>query len=121
MKIKRKVLGIFLCVIMLAAIPVMSGVASEERQAEPESDTTAIGRTIVRGFYFNMRPNGFGYRFFALRIHYMEFTGTARTMGVVTMKPVTVGRQANLGFNYAGPVGFFGYMFGSTFKGGIDF
>jgi hypothetical protein len=119
MKIKRKVLGIFLCVIMLAAIPVASGMAVEQQPEDPE--TTDIGRTIIRGFYFNMRPNGFGYRFFALRIHYMEFTGTARTMGVVTMKPVTVGRQANIGFNYAGPVGFFGYMLGSTFKGGIDF
>jgi hypothetical protein len=118
MNLKRKIIGITLCILMLTTIPMVAGMTQEKAVNEPEP--TDIGRTVVRGFYFNMRPNGFGYRFFALRVHYTEVTGTTRTTGVVTMKPVTVGKQANIGFNYAGPAGMFGYMAFSTFKGGIE-
>ena len=118
MNVKRKILGIFVCVLMLATIPLAAGMAVDSEPDDPE--TTDLGRTIIRGFVFNYRPSGFGHKFLALRVHYIEFTGTTRTTGVVTMRPVSVGREANLGFNYCGPFGMFGYMFGATFKGGID-
>jgi hypothetical protein len=118
MDVKRKVLGIFVCVLMLAMIPLAAGMTVDSEPDNPE--TTAIGRTIIRGFVLNYRPSGIGHKFFALRIHYTEITGLTRTTGIITMKPVSVGREANIGFNYCGPTGMFGYMFGFTFKGGIN-
>ncbi len=119
MNIKRKILGIFICVLMLATIPLAAGMTVDSEPDDPE--TTDLGRTIIRGVYFNYRPSGLGHKFFALRVHYTEITGLTRTSGVVTMRPVSVGREANIGFNYMGPAGMFGYMFGFTFKGGIDY
>ncbi len=118
MNVKRKILGIFICVLMLATIPLAAGMAVDSEPNDPE--TTEVGRTIIRGFVFNYRPSGLGHKFFALRIHYSEITGATKTTGVITMKSVSVGREANIGFNYCGPSGMFGYMFGVTFKGGIN-
>ncbi len=118
MKVKRKIIGIFICMLMLTTIPLAAGMTVDNEPDDPE--TTAIGRTIIRGFVFNYKPSGFGHKFLALRIHYTEITGTQRTSGVLILKQVTVGREASIGFNYMGPVGMFGYMFGAVFKGGID-
>ncbi len=119
MNVKRKILGIFICVLMLAIIPLTAGMTVDSEPDNPE--TTEIGRTIIRGFVLNYRPTGLGHKFFALRIHYVEIIGLKRTSGVITMSPVSVGREANIGFNYNGPFGMFGYMLGATFKGGIDY
>ena len=116
---KRKILGIFICVLMLATIPLAAGMTVDSEPDDPE--TIDVGRTIIRGFVFDYRPSGFGHKFFALRIRYVEITSITRTTGVVIMRPVSVGRETSIGFNWCGPVGFFGYMFGATFKGGIDF
>ena len=120
MNIKRKILGIFVCVLMLATIPLAAGIAVDSDLGDPQTESD-VGRTIIRGFVLNYRPTGLGHKFFALRIHFTEITGTTRTMGVVTFKTVSVGREANAGFAYVGPGGMFGYMLGFTFKGGIDF
>jgi len=119
MNIKRKLICFLVCFIMLATIPLVAGMTPDANTEDPQ--TSDFGRTIIRGFVFNYRPSGFGHRFFALRIHYIEITGRSRTMGVVTLRPVSVGREANIGFNYCGPAGMFGYMFAATFKGGIDY
>ena len=119
MNIKRKILGIFICVLMLATIPLAAGMTEDSEPNDPQ--TTELGRTIIRGFVFNYRPTGLGHKFFALRIHYTEITARTRTTGIVIMRPISVGREANIGFNYCGPFGgMFGYMFAFTFKGGID-
>ena len=118
MKVKRKVIGILVCMLMLTTIPLAAGMTADSEPDDPE--TTDIGRTIVRGFVFNYRPTGFGHQFFALRVHYIEITGTTRTTGVITFRPCDVGKELLIGFNYMGPVGMFGYMFGATFRGGID-
>ena len=97
MNVKRKILGISICIIMLATIPLTAGMTVDSEPNNPE--TTDFGRTIIRGIVFNYRPNGLGHKFFALRIHYTEITGVTRTTGIVTMKPVSVGREANIGFN----------------------
>jgi len=119
MNIKRKIIGIFMCVLMLGIIPVAAGLTTDIEPDDPEQ--TAVGRTIIRGFVFNYRNSGFGNAFFAIRIHYVEITGTQRTSGVIWLRPCTVGREAILGFKRDGPMGMFGYMFGATFKGGIDY
>ncbi len=121
MNIKRKILGISICVLMLATIPLAAGMTVNSEPGDPETEATEVGRTIIRGFVFNYRPSGLGHKFFALRVHYTEITGTTRTMGIITMKSASVGKAANIGFNYNGPFGMFGYMLGATFKGGIDF
>jgi hypothetical protein len=119
MNIKRKILGIFICVLMLATIPLAAGMAVDSEPNDPQ--TTEIGRTVITGVVFNYRPNGLGHKFFALRVRYTEITPTTRTVGAITLRTVTVGREANIGFNYMGPVGTIGVMMGFTFKGGIDF
>jgi hypothetical protein len=119
MNIKRKVLGIFICVLMLATIPLAAGIAVNSEPGDPEPETD-IGRTVIRGFILNYRPTGLGHKFFAIRVHYTEITATTRTVGIIMMKTVSVGKEANIGFAYVGPAGAFGYMFGYTFKGGID-
>ena len=121
MNVKRKVLGIFICVLMLATIPLAAGMAVDSEPGDPETEATDVGRTIIRGLVLNYRSTGLGHKFFALRIHYTEITATTRTMGVITMKTVSVGREANIGYHYGGPAGMIGYMAGFTFKGGIDY
>lgn len=119
MDIKKKSISILVCLLLLGMIPITSAISADTTIEDPEE--TAIGRTIIRGFVFNFRPSGFGYRFLALRIHYMEFTGRQRTSGVLIMKQCQVGRETNFGFKLIGPAGFFGYMLGSTYRGGLEY
>ena len=119
MNVKRKVIGIFVCMLMLATIPLAAGMTVDDTPDDPE--TTDLGRTILRGFVLNYRNSGFGNKFFALRVHYIEITGTERTTGVITFRPCDVGKELLLGYRRDGPVGMLGYMFGATFRGGIDF
>jgi hypothetical protein len=108
-----------ICLLLLGMIPITSAINADTILEDPEE--TALGRTMIRGFVFNFRPNGFGYKFLALRIHYIEITGTQRSSGVLIMKQCTVGRETNFGFKLIGPAGFFGYMLASTYRGGINY
>lgn len=114
MKLKRKMIGIFICMLMLGMIPLAAGMNVEE---DPEP--TDIGRTIIRGFYFNYKPSGLDSRFFALRIHYTEITATETTTGVVKMSRCYVGAYTGGFMRGFGIFGFTGYMLFATFKGGI--
>ena len=72
MNVKRKVIGIFVCMLMLATIPLAAGMTID---SEPDDkETTDLGRTILRGFVLNNRNSGFGNKFFALRVHYIKIT-----------------------------------------------
>ena len=102
--------------LMLATIPLAAGMNVEDDETEP----TDIGRTIVRGFYFGYKPNGLGNRFFALRIHYTEITGTETSSGIVRFSRCNVGQYTGGFMRGFGLFGFFGYMAFATFKGGID-
>ena len=116
MKVKRKVIGILLCMLMLAAIPLAAGIS-----VTPETeDTAAIGRTVCRGLFFNFKTVGLKNQFFALRVHYTEVTGTETTTGVVRMRRVQVGKWTGGYLREIGPLGMFGYMGMATFTGGID-
>jgi hypothetical protein len=116
MKLKTKMIGIFICMLMLATIPLAAGMNVEDNDPEP----TDIGRTIVRGFYFGYKPNGIGNKFFALRIHYTEITGTETTAGIVRLSRCNVGQFTGGFMRGFGIFGFFGYMAFATFKGGIE-
>jgi len=56
-KVKRKILGIFVCMLMLVMIPLVAGMTVDSEPDDPE--TTDFGRTIIRGFVFNYKPSGF--------------------------------------------------------------
>ena len=77
-----------------------------------------IGRTILRGWGLFPHHCGDNFIFFALSVHYITITGTSRTTGTIRFRWIT--SPSPIGFNWAGPLGMFGYMFGSTFRGGID-
>jgi len=115
MKLKNKMIGIFICMLMLGMIPLAAGMNVEDNDPEP----TDIGRTIIRGFYFNFKPSGLDNRFFALRIHYTEITATETTTGVVKMSRCYVGKFTGGFMRGFGIFGFTGYMLFATFKGGI--
>ena len=107
-----------MCMLLMAMIPVSMGLAMEAK-TEPDTETTDIGRTIVRGFFFNYRQAGLKNQFFALRVHYTEITGSETTTGIVRFSRVRVGAWCG-GFIREGPTGFFGHMGLAVFKGGID-
>jgi len=119
----KKILAIFMCMLMLAIIPASLAIAKEANatpKADQDPQTTDIGRTVLRGFYFNMRQNGLGHRLFAFRVHFTTVTGTETSMGVLRFQPVEVGRWVS-GYIREGPMGMFGYMAMATFQGGIDY
>ena len=116
MKVKRKVIGILICMLMLATIPIAAGMTAEP---EPDTGTTDVGRTIVRGFFLNFKSMGLQNQFFALRIHYTEITGSEYTNGIVRFSRVQVGRLTG-GYIREGLTGMMGYMALATFKGGIE-
>lgn len=113
--IGKKIMAILMCMLLIAMIPIAVGATTDD----DDKGTTDIGRTIIRGFFFNLKPAGLKYQFFALRVHYTEMTGTETTMGIVRMQRCQVGVPTG-GYVRAGPMGMFGYMFMATFKGGID-
>ena len=118
----KKMLAIFMCMLMLAVIPASLAIAKEANATpttEKDPQTTDVGRTIIRGFYFNLKPTGRGNHFFALRIHFTEVTGSETTIGILRLQRVEVGRWIS-GYIREGPMGMFGYMAMATFQGGIQ-
>ena len=113
---KGKRIGILICMMILAIIPIAAGMTAEP---EPDTGTTDIGRTIVRGFFVNFKSIGLKNQFFAVRIHYSEITGTEFTSGIVRFSRVQVGKLTG-GYIREGLTGMFGYMALATFKGGIE-
>jgi len=114
-KLKKKIISIILCLLFVLTVPMATGV-----QKEPEPDTTDIGRVWLRGLCFNLVDLGrknFGW---AIRVHYIEFTPTERTTGVLRLKRFAFGDSILAGRMYEpGPIGFFTYIFG-VFRGGIE-
>ena len=103
--------------LLLSTIPLAAGTTLVP---DSEDSTLSIGRTLVRGFFFNFKTVGLKNQFFAIRIHYTEVTGTETTMGIVRMRRVQVGRWTGGYIREIGILGFFGYMGLAAFKGGID-
>jgi hypothetical protein len=77
---KRKLLGIFACMLMLTTIPLAAGVADTQPDPQPELD---VGRVWLRGLIFRCNRVGNVNHAMALRLHYIEFTPSEKTAGVV--------------------------------------
>jgi len=112
---KRKLLGVFACMLLLATIPLVAGV-SETDDPQPELD---IGRVWLRGLLFRCIRVGNDNHALALRLHYIEFTLTERTAGMVTMNNVIFKDSAHTGRMYEVGLGMFTYVIG-FFEGGLE-
>lgn len=118
----KKMIAIFMCMLLLAVIPASLAMAKEAAvtpKTEKDPQTTDMGRTILRGFYFNMRHTGRGNHFIALRMHFIEVTGSETSRGILRFQRVEVGRWIG-GYIREGPMGMFGYMALATFQGGME-
>lgn len=112
--IRKKLLGVFTCMLLIAMIPLASGMT----ESEPDSESTLdVGRVWLRGLIFRCNRVGNDNHAFAIRLHYIEFTLTERTAGMVTLNRVIFGDSTTYGLMYE--VGRFTYVFG-FFKGGLD-
>jgi uncharacterized lipoprotein NlpE involved in copper resistance len=78
-----------------------------------------VGRVWLRGLLFRCNRVGDVYYAFALRLHYIEFTPTERTGGMVIMKHMVFTDSARTGRMYEFGAGLFTYVFG-FFEGGLE-
>lgn len=115
---KKKLLAIGLCALMLALIPV-SVLGSTLSSTSTDPNTTDMGRTMIRGIVFNYKSTGLKTHFFAIRIHYSEITGSETTHGVIRFSRVETGTFLGGYTNDFIMPGFFGYIAGANFRGGI--
>ena len=107
---KRKVLGILVCMMMLALIPVAAGLTTE---LEPQT-TGVLDKTTVRGIVLFPRLSfgGKNIVFFALRLHYRTVGVAESQTGIIRCQRVSIPNDLN---------GFMGnfYIFG-TFRGNVE-
>lgn len=114
-RIKRKILGVFACMLMLTTIPLAAGMI----ETEPDSEPTDVGRVWLRGLLFRCNHIGNENHALALRLHYIEITPTERTTGVVMMNRVIFKDATYNGRMYEVGLGMFTYVFG-FFEGGLE-
>jgi len=117
---KKKVIGILVCMMLMAMIPVAAGLNYDtettetkficNNEPEPES---ILDYTIIRGVVLSPRSTfGGDFRFFAVRIHYITiYLGGIKT-GTIILRSITLPSIPN------GFVGNF-YILGS-FRGNLD-
>ena len=109
---KSKVVGILVCIIMLATIPIAAGLNCE---IEPECKTTDIfAKTTIRGIVLFPRisQDGKTINFLALRLSFRIIEPDGITYGVVKL------HRFQIPNNFKGYLGNF-YIFGS-FRGSLD-
>jgi hypothetical protein len=113
---KKKIIGLLICMLMLTTIPLAAGM-TEETEQDPE--TQAIGRVFLKGLLFHKLRKGNTNHAMAIRLFYIQFTPTERTMGWVTLNTVIFKDSAYLGRMYEVGLGLFTYVFG-FFEGGLE-
>jgi len=113
--IKKKMLGVFVCMLMLATIPLAAGMS----ESEPDQEPTDVGRMWMRGLLFRCNHIGNENHALALRLHYIEITPTERTTGIVMMNRVIFKDATYNGRMYEVGFGMFTYVFG-FFEGGLE-
>ena len=120
MKISReKVLGIFVCMLLVMTIPLATGLAVET-EPEPEEETEGlIGWAWVRGWLLNPREVGPYISGRTINFHFIEFSGLETKRGVIAFKLVNFRAGAFLNINYLGPIGSVAYVRGFVL-GGIE-
>ena len=115
---KKKLIGILVCMMMLALIPAAAGFNCKPEQTEtkPLSDIELddlFGRTVIRGVVLFPRATRNGdFKFFAVRIHYNTLYMGGVKSGTIVGKSITLSNIPN------GFIGSF-YLFGS-FRGNLD-
>lgn len=111
----KKIVGLLICALLVSTIPLAAGL-NNEPEAQPELD---VGRVWLRGLLFRCNRWGNTNHALALRLHYIEFTPSERTMGIITMNHVIFRDSAYLGRMYEVGFGLFTYIVG-VFMGGIE-
>ncbi len=109
---KSKVVGILVCMMMLATIPIAAGLNSEVGY---ECGTTGIfDKTIIRGIVLfpKVSQDGKTINFLALRLSFRTIEPDGITYGVVKL------HRFQIPNNFKGYLGNF-YIFGS-FRGSLD-
>ena len=112
---KKKIFGLLICILLISTIPLAAGI-TDEPEKEPGLD---VGRVWLRGLLFRCNRWGNLNHALALRLHYIEFTPSERTMGIITMNHVAFRDSAYLGRMYEIGFGLFTYIVG-VFMGGIE-
>ncbi len=125
---KRKLLGLSICLILVATIPLAAGVDVAKEQTTDEDTGTNdgfFGYTLVRGWVLNPKEVGTKLTFRAIRLHYTEFTGTETSTGILRGVKCELRTDCWLSpfdgnaLNFdLGPLGTFRYTIG-FYKGGI--
>ena len=117
---KKKVIGILVCMMLMAMIPVAAGLNCDtettetkficNNEPEPES---ILDNTVIRGvILFPRSIFGGDFRFFAVRIHYTTiYLGGVKT-GTIILRSITLPNIPN------GFIGNF-YIMG-LFRGNLD-
>lgn len=113
---KRKIIGVFICMMMLTTIPLAAGAIETEPDSEPTLD---VGRVFLKGLLFHKLRKGNVNHALAIRLFYIEFTPTERAFGWVTLNTVIFKDSAYLGRMYEVGLGLFTYVFG-FFEGGLE-
>ena len=112
MKVKRKIIGIFICMLLLTTIPLAAGVTVEKETEHEEEPVGIFGITIIRGWISNVKQRGTDITFRAIRLHYITISGMEKSMGVLRFEKCTVNdfifeRRWDMG-----PLGSFSWIFG---------
>jgi len=113
--IKRKLLGVFACMLLLTMIPLSAGMTDTQPDAETESNT---GRVWIRGLLFRCNCVGNFNHGLAIKLHYIRFMPSGETAGMVTMRHVIFKDSACGGRMYEVGLGLFTYVIG-FFEGGL--
>lgn len=90
---KRKFVGIVICVMMLATILPITAMAKQVA-SDPKTDPAGLfDKTIIRGIVLFKRTSDYGssVRFFAIRLHYFTISLSGeRESGVIKFQPITI-------------------------------
>jgi len=113
---KKKIIGLLVCMLMLTTIPLAAGITETEKDPEPTLD---VGRVFLKGLLFHKLRKGNVNHAMAIRLFYIEFTPTERAVGWVTLNTVIFKDSAYLGRMYEVGLGLFTYVFG-FFEGGLE-
>ncbi len=113
---KKKIIGLLVCMLMLTTIPLAAGITETEKESEPTLD---VGRVFLKGLLFHKLRKGNVNHAMAIRLFYIEITPTERSFGWVTLNTVIFKDSAYLGRMYEVGLGLFTYVFG-FFEGGLE-
>ena len=113
---KKKITALLVCLLMIATIPLVVGV-TEDIESSPNPDI--VGRVWLRGLMFRHIKTGHINNAIAILLHYIEFTPTERTKGIVVLKRVEFSDFLYIGRMYETPLGILVYVFG-FFRGGLE-